>query len=139
MTYKHRRERDSFHTLPQAAHSSIPQLIREHPSVQKHGVRVRVSHDQVTGKEIAKIIKVRIADMEIYSPLTAFDWRVSVSLEMKYEGPLGAVSSDPDRNKDRMSYHHLAYDIDLTQVTTVSNVSITESLAINNLLISSRS
>ncbi|KAI9702372.1 MAG: mRNA-capping enzyme subunit beta [Candelina mexicana] len=120
MTYIHRRERDSFHALPQSAHGAIPALIREHPSIQKHGVRVRVSHDQVTGKEIAKIIKVRIADLEIYSPLTAFDWRVSVSLEMKYEGPVGAACSDPDRNKDRMSYHHLAYDIDLTQVTTVS-------------------
>ena len=85
---------------------------------------MRITTEQKTGKEIAKIIKTRVADIDIYSPRTAFDWRVSVNVEMNFDGDMkDLVEVDrrdgkrADRNKDRMSYKHLAYQIDLTQVT----------------------
>jgi hypothetical protein len=86
-----------------------------------------VTTDQKSGKVLKKIVKARIADLNIYSPRTAFDWRISVNMEMPYEHdteglyPLGGGTggSDGDRNKDRMSYRHLIYQVDLTQVTDV--------------------
>jgi hypothetical protein len=49
-------------------------------------------------------------------------------MEMPYTGdheklyPLGGGTGpgDGDRNKDRLSYRHLIYQVDLTQVTDVS-------------------
>ena len=86
---------------------------------------MRITTDQKTGKVLAKIVKVRIADLDIYSPRTAFDWRVSINLEMNFDGdmndlvePQARSGRRAERNKDRMSYKHLAYQIDLTQVTT---------------------
>ena len=128
MDYVHTHERDRFYELPQAALASLPPSVRPHIN-PRHKVKVRVTTNQKTGQQLAKIIKVRIADLDIYSPRTAFDWRVSVNLEMPYDGDVDGlveVSEDgkrPDRNKDRMSYRHLAYQIDLTQVTLQSDVS----------------
>jgi len=91
----------------------------------RHKPKVRVTLDQKTGKVINTIIKTRIADLNVYSPKTAFDWRVSANIEMPYLGEIEGLqpSSDRgggDRNKDRLSYRHLAYHIDLTQVTDVN-------------------
>ena len=65
-----------------------------------------------------------VADLDVYSTRTAFDWRVSVNIEMNVGGDLRAKidpfsmdGKQPERNKNRMSYKHLAYQIDLTQVT----------------------
>ena len=69
----------------------------------------------------AQIIKSRIADFEIYNPRTAFDYRISISIESPWDGDLNwlteTTESRRDRKKDRMSYRHLAYQIDLTQVS----------------------
>jgi len=96
---------------------------------QKHKPRVRITTDTKTGKEIARIIKIRIVDLDVYSPRTAFDWRISVNLEANFNGDMvdlvdpgmgrGARRGDiSNRFKDRVSYRHLAYQIDLTQVRT---------------------
>ena len=87
-------------------------------------MKVRVTHDQRTGQELARIIKARVADLNIYNPRFPLDCRISVNLEMRYDGDVGALSNPtdsariPDRNKDRLSYKQAAYQIDLTQVTT---------------------
>jgi hypothetical protein len=99
----------------------------------RHNVKLRVTTDQKTGATLARIIKVRVADLDVYSPRTLFDWRISVNLEMNYEGDVSDLveSTDSgrkgDRNKDRMSYTHQAYQIDLTQVTP-SDVSLSSSI-----------
>lgn len=125
LEYLHTRECDSFYELPPDQYDILPRTIRETRN-PRHSVRVRATTDQKTGKVIKKIIKTRIADLNVYSPLTAFDWRISVNMEMPYNGDLerltpagggGANSSDGDRNKDRMSYRHIIYQVDLTQVT----------------------
>ena len=89
---------------------------------------------------MAKIIKVRVSDIEVYSPQTPFDWRVSVSLEVNYDGDMrelvetteGKDQKRPDRNKDRVSYKHSHYQIDLTQVKA-AEVSVFPTLCENFL------
>ncbi|KAL9599114.1 MAG: hypothetical protein Q9219_004072 [cf. Caloplaca sp. 3 TL-2023] len=123
LTYVHTRETDTFYELSPNAINTLP------PSVQayldrRNRPKVRITTDQKTGKEMAKIIKVRVSDIEVYSPQTPFDWRVSVSLEVNYDGDTrdlvemseGKERKKADRNKDRVSYKHSHYQIDLTQV-----------------------
>ncbi|KAL4922513.1 CYTH-like domain-containing protein [Aspergillus aurantiobrunneus] len=118
LSYAHKKERDSFY---QVSPSDLPPLIRQNLN-PRHKPRVRVTVDQRTGEVLAKIVKCRVADLDVHSPRTCVDWRVSVNLEMNYEGdishlpPADTGRGAGDRNKDRMSYRHLAYQVDLTQV-----------------------
>lgn len=88
-------------------------------------VRVRVTYDQKTREVLGKIIKARVADINIHMPSCPMDCRISINLEMNWDGPveeleqLGGSQLDrqPDRNKDRLSYTHGHYQVDLTQVT----------------------
>ena len=126
MNYKHTRETDTFYELTQAGALALPKSIASGVSTNpRHANRskVRITTDQKTGNELAKIIKARVADIDIYSPRTLFDWRISVNVEMDYKGDMANLveprtrdGKQADRNKDRMSYKHLAYEIDLTQV-----------------------
>ena len=127
MDYKHTRETDTFYELTQAGALALPQSIASGLNINPRHAnksKVRITTDQKTGEVLAKIIKARVADIDIYSPRTVFDWRVSVNVEMDYKGettdlvePQTRDGKQADRNKDRMSYKHLAYQIDLTQVT----------------------
>ncbi|OAX79636.1 hypothetical protein ACJ72_06042 [Emergomyces africanus] len=135
LTYAHKKERDTFYEI---SSSALPPIIQHHLN-PRHKPKVRVTTDQQTGAVLARIIKCRIADLDVYSPRTCLDWRISVNLEMNYEGDIGELSSPSDptslvgagpgaprsgaRSKDRMSYRHLAYQIDLTQVATTEDVS----------------
>lgn len=126
LTYAHKKERDVFYEI---SASALPPVI-QHNLHARHKPKVRVTSDQKTGEVLAKIVKCRLADLDVHSPRTCLDWRVSVNLEMNYEGDISelvAVSDNVnsggiqekksiERNKDRMSYRHLAYQIDLTQV-----------------------
>ena len=121
LTYAHKKERDTFYEV---AHSALPPIVQHHLN-PRHKPRVRVTTDQKTGAVLARIVKCRIADLDVYSPRTCLDWRISVNLEMNYEGDISQLQPAGDgqawkrggeRNKDRMSYRHLAYQIDLTQV-----------------------
>lgn len=119
LSYAHKKERDTFYEVNP---NELPPVIRQNLN-PRHKPKVRVTTDQKTGEVLAKIIKCRVADIDVYSPRTTVDWRVSVNLEMEYEGdyrslPIvdAARGGRGERNKDRMSYRHLAYQIDLTQV-----------------------
>jgi hypothetical protein len=118
LSYAHKKERDTFYEV---SPSDLPPIIRQNLN-PRHKPRVRVTVDQRTGEVLAKIVKCRVADLDIHSPRTCVDWRVSVNLEMNYDGDISHLSpadtgrGASDRNKDRMSYRHLAYQIDLTQV-----------------------
>ncbi|KAL8946531.1 MAG: hypothetical protein Q9222_007083 [Ikaeria aurantiellina] len=124
LTYVHKRETDTFYDLSPNALNALPPSIQAYLD-RRNKPKVRITTDQVKNQVTAKIIKVRVSDIEVYSPQTLFDWRVSVSLELNYEGDLrdlvessegGKNSKRPDRNKDRVSYRHSHYQIDLTQV-----------------------
>ncbi|KAF9888799.1 mRNA-capping enzyme subunit beta [Aspergillus nanangensis] len=119
LSYAHKKERDMFYEV---SPSDLPPIIRQnlHP---RHKPKVRVTVDQRTGEILAKIVKCRVADLDVYSPRTHVDWRLSINLEISYEGdvshlPMVDATSGRggERNKDRMSYRHLAYQVDLTQV-----------------------
>ncbi|GBC00043.1 hypothetical protein RclHR1_03720004 [Rhizophagus clarus] len=80
------------------------------------GGRIRVTRDRKTGEivEGGIVQKVRVADLNIYSPNTCLDYRISVNREIPREMPEGQHNFE--RNKDRLSYTHQIVKIDLTQV-----------------------
>lgn len=121
MEHVHSRQIDAFFEVPL---ESLPPLIQPYFN-RRHNPRVRVTRDQKTGDIIAKIVKCRVADLDVYSPNTALDWRLSVNIEMNYDGDVQGLmpaGEGPDPNsrgeriKDRVSYMHMFSQIDLTQV-----------------------
>ncbi|KAJ5225276.1 hypothetical protein N7468_006501 [Penicillium chermesinum] len=129
VSYAHKKERDTFYEVSPA---DLPPIIRQNLN-PRHKPKVRVTTDQRTGEVLAKIIKCRVADIDVLSPCTAVDWRVSVNLEMEYPGDISNLpvvdasrGGRGERNKDRMSYRHLAYQVDLTQHELEVEVSAAE-------------
>ncbi|KAF3082711.1 mRNA-capping enzyme subunit beta [Orbilia oligospora] len=121
LTYKHLRERDSFYELTDEVKEQLPMCVRRVPA-HRSRVKLRVTHDQKTGRVLNKIVKARIADLNIFSPRTAFDWRISVNMEMPWKGDVDRLvpQGGGERNKDRLSYQHLCFSVDLTQVTAAA-------------------
>ncbi|KAL7906055.1 mRNA triphosphatase CET1 [Trichoderma velutinum] len=127
--YKHRREIDRFYDLPPEMHGHLPGCVRARLGSRSRNVRVRVTYDQKTNQILNKIIKARVADIDLHMPMAPMDCRISINLEMNWDGSLeeleqlSANKSDrqPDRNKDRLSYKQGHYQIDLTQVTHAVN------------------
>jgi hypothetical protein len=127
--YTHRREIDRFFELPAEMQGRIPGCVRSRLGARSRNVKVRVTYDQKTHKVLGKIIKARVADIDLHMPSCPMDCRLSINLEMDWDGPveeleqLGSASQEKhsDRNKDRLSYKQGHYQVDLTQVTqTVS-------------------
>lgn len=127
ITYKHTKEADSLYELDaagfQTLHPAIRDIFAQAPSRQ----RIRVTRDLKTGAIVRKLIKYRIANLEISSPATEWDYRIGINLEIEYRGSMdnlkpiveqGRSVESMERKKDRMSYAYTdAYQIDLTQVT----------------------
>ena len=44
--------------------------------------KIRVTRDEVTGAVVDCMRKVRLGDLNVYSPKTAVDWRISVNMEI---------------------------------------------------------
>ena len=133
--YKHRYEKDSFSTLNAVGLATLPDVIKPLLS-SNHTTRLRTTIDVDPKRKstadlpiLARICKVRLADLDIYSPHTVFDLRLSINIEVDLnnrddiEPSLIVVPSEqekdpqPARHKNRLSYKHCAYAIDLTQVT----------------------
>jgi hypothetical protein len=119
--------------------AQLPAAVRDQLN-PRHAVKVRVTHDQKTGHVIAKIIKARLVDLNIFSPQSPLDCRISINLEMRFNGDIEDLissgnsqrsDSSPDRNKDRLSYTQSHYQIDLTQVTQTT-VGINVSFFLDN-------
>ncbi|KAG4302881.1 hypothetical protein PCANB_000827 [Pneumocystis canis] len=103
MKYKHTREIDRFYS-----NISLDQSFQD---------RIRVTTEKKTGQVISRLIKTRIASLNIFSPRTQFDWRISINTERPVEPqPLGTLIME--RDKDRLSYLHQYCKIDLTQVVS---------------------
>ncbi|KAK3313150.1 CYTH-like domain-containing protein [Apodospora peruviana] len=130
--YLHRREIDRFFELPNSMRdSALPACVSSHMASRGHYAKVRVTYDQKTDEVLAKIVKCRIADISLHFPQCPLDCRISVNLEMEWDGEIDALErlsqassrpSPPHRNKDRLSYTHSHYQVDLTQVTQVTQV-----------------
>ncbi|KAK0712833.1 CYTH-like domain-containing protein [Lasiosphaeria miniovina] len=121
--YKHRREVDKFFELPsQVRDQMLPACVANLVAARQHAAKVRITYDQKTNEVLAKIIKARVADISIHFPDSPLDCRISINLEMDWDGPIDKLENDgrapiPHRNKDRLSYTHSHYQVDLTQVT----------------------
>ncbi|KAH8170420.1 mRNA capping enzyme, beta chain domain-containing protein [Sarocladium implicatum] len=120
--YKHRREIDRFFEIPSDLQARLPScMLSRFPNNKRP--RVRVTHDQQTKELLGMIVKARVADIDLHMPKSVMDCRLSINLEMTWDGTVeeleAAVSGDrqPDRNKDRLSYSQGPYQVDLTQVT----------------------
>lgn len=122
--YVHRRQKDRFFELPPIHRQRLPPSIANllHPSSP---LKTRVTYDQKTGNVLAKIVKARVADLHIHMSHLPLDCRISINFEWDWDGPPQEIEQSqipnkdrqPDRNKDRLSYTHGFYQIDLTQVT----------------------
>lgn len=119
--FSHPHEYDEFYELTPEGQSNLPPSIVTylHPN---HKPRVRRTIDETTNSIKAQIIKSRIADIEIFNPRCDFDYRISISIESPWEGDPKWLTLMPDgdagdRKKDRLSYRHWGYQIDLTQVS----------------------
>ncbi|KAI8175882.1 mRNA-capping enzyme subunit beta [Colletotrichum sp. SAR 10_75] len=125
--YKHRRETDKFIELPNSMHSRLPTCIRA-LLPPRRPIKARITYDMKTKEVLAKIVKARVADLHLHLPTCPLDCRISINLEMPWDGPAEelerlAVSHEqkfPDRNKDRLSYKQNHYQVDLTQVTQMT-------------------
>ncbi|PNS21946.1 hypothetical protein CAC42_544 [Sphaceloma murrayae] len=136
--YKHRYERDTFAILSAYGRQHLPQCAHEElqkPNRRNETIRIRTTYDNNPKVDksqpppiIAKIVKLRLADLDIYCPEHPFDIRLSVNIEIDFQGrtdvdhdllsePVEKKDTNPDRFKNRVSYKHLLYQIDLTQVT----------------------
>lgn len=125
--YKHRREIDRFFDLSPELQNRLPGVMRH--LLGRKNIRVRVTYDQKTREVLGKIIKARVADIDLHMPVCHMDCRLSVNLEMDWDGPVEELEQmaasrgerQPDRSKDRLSYTQGHYQIDLTQVTQQMN------------------
>ncbi|KAH7021456.1 CYTH-like domain-containing protein [Microdochium trichocladiopsis] len=121
--YTRRKEIDSSYDLPPDLHPRLPFALRKLLEGSKLP-RVRISRDD-KGNVLAKIAKARLADWQIWMPNTPLDARISVNLEWEWDGPVEEIEANhlpnrdkaPNRNKNRLSYTHGFYQVDLTQVT----------------------
>ncbi|KAG8904789.1 mRNA-capping enzyme subunit beta [Tulasnella sp. 403] len=103
--YEHARMVDTFHT-PVAG-----------SGFGSGSGKIRVTTDAKTGEVKECVQKTRIADLNIYSPKRKLDWRVSVSTETPVPLPPSGSAALYTRRKDRLSYTHQSFKVDLTQVT----------------------
>ncbi|KAJ1922053.1 mRNA-capping enzyme subunit beta [Tieghemiomyces parasiticus] len=114
--YKHTREVDRFYVEPS-------------------GARVRVTYDQKTDEVVpgGVIEKHKIAHLDVYSPNTRMDFRITVSEEKPVPKP--TVDASHERQKDRLSYKHQIWQVDLTQVkSTARRGAPTEDLTVTHEL-----
>ncbi|KAK8075736.1 mRNA-capping enzyme subunit beta [Apiospora hydei] len=121
--YKHRREIDKFYELHSSMIGRLPHAVQAMMS-PKHALKARITTDQKTGEVLAKIVKARVGDLNLYLPQCPVDCRISINLEWEWDGPPEEIMSNqmphrekqPDREKDRLSYKHGFFQVDLTQV-----------------------
>ncbi|KAF5360375.1 hypothetical protein D9756_004919 [Leucocoprinus leucothites] len=103
LKYTHQLLKDSFYPLdPNSSNSDRD--------------KIRVTKDEKTNQMVECIHKIRLGDLNIYSPKHHGDWRVSVNVEVPKQHPIGTALNT--RKKDRLSYSHEEFIIDLTQVTS---------------------
>jgi hypothetical protein len=129
----HTIEVDEFFELTREGLQELPRSFLEYLPRGRE-VKVRRTMSTKTNELRAQIIKTRIADLEVYSPMTAFDYRISISLEIPWDGPpqhlQASKDSGRDRQKDRVSYRHHAYQIDLTQISHASSPDLQHELEV---------
>jgi polynucleotide 5'-triphosphatase len=123
LDYKHPVVVDSFHTLSAFAKQQIPPALQRYIHAKKEP-RLRITYDTKENKVTDRLVKLKVADLHIFNPACQ-DCRISINVELNLNRPdidpqalIAADDAEPSRRKDRMSYRHLAYAIDLTRIDT---------------------
>ncbi|KXT08708.1 hypothetical protein AC579_1570 [Pseudocercospora musae] len=126
--YKHLHEIDSFRTMTDAGIRLLPESILRRNSRRQRDLKLRTTTDMRTNQVTARIVKVKVDDLHIYSPQDPYDMRISINIECNLarpdidpqaitKKPAADEPVQPDRRKDRLSYKHLQkYSVDLTRV-----------------------
>ncbi|QIW98086.1 hypothetical protein AMS68_003604 [Peltaster fructicola] len=125
MVYKRVSEKDSFSHLSPAGLAMLPKSLLKRNSAGRE-LKLRTTTQVKTHDITARIVKVNLADLHIYNP-NGYDCRISMNAEVNMIRPgqapeeliIPATNEKPEppsRTKDRLSYKHLAYQIDLTKV-----------------------
>ncbi|KAJ2627571.1 mRNA-capping enzyme subunit beta, partial [Coemansia sp. RSA 1290] len=96
--YRHSREVDHFYRID--------------------NTRIRVTRDKETQRVLGVITKNKVADLNIYSPRTKLDIRITINEEQPLEMPDTAARPILERHKDRLSYKQDIWSFDLTQVVS---------------------
>jgi len=82
--------------------------------------KVRVTRDtnprSSSSPVVAVVQKETVASLHIHSPREEFDWRVSVNVENPTDMPDTSAGPEMTREKDRLTYRHQLFQVDLTQV-----------------------
>jgi hypothetical protein len=106
--YKHTKSTDRTYGAP------------THGSAVGRGRNVRVTTDDKTGAVLETISKETLDSLNIYCPDAPFDIRISVNMEHRHPLPANYQKGDAaihgERRKDRLTYTHQHYQVDLTQV-----------------------
>jgi len=100
ITYKRTKEIDRFY------------------SIEDSKQRIRETICSETGIVKATIIKEKMGSIEIHMPKTAFDFRISASLEKPVPQVEKGRHPDCIRKKDRISYEFECFSIDVTTIST---------------------
>lgn len=137
LDYKHRYEIDSFAQLSAAGFDALPRSALNYLD-QARQPRLRTSINERappgTDPVIARIVKIRLADLDIFCPGSPFDCRISINIEVDMHRPgidpttivEGGDTKIGERKKDRLSYTHSVYSVDLTQVKSADGRKIHE-------------
>lgn len=128
--YKHTHEIDEFRRLTDLAFKMLPPAVQKRPLGREPKIRTttdKPKNGERAGPPKACILKIPLSNLHIYNPRDEYDCRISMNLECNLlrEGvdpyslgaePTAEKPAPPARKKDRMSYKHLAYQVDLTKV-----------------------
>ena len=127
-------ETDKFLELTDELASYVPECVLE--MMPRNRRKMRITYDTKTGELRKRIVKARVADLDIGMPGEPLDCRISISIEMPWTGPAaeverllaaaaqrGGAGGSPDRLKDRLSYSQWPLQVDLTQVRQTPRVS----------------
>ena len=92
IAYTHSHLVDSFYT---------PENVRDRE-------KVRVTRNEKTGEVLATVKKVRLGNLDVYSPKRAADWRISVNVEVPgaYTYPCGALDTSQHSFQYRIPWVH---------------------------------
>ncbi|KAJ1667113.1 mRNA-capping enzyme subunit beta [Coemansia sp. RSA 1813] len=83
------------------------------------GMRIRVTTEKDSGRIISVITKTKVADLNIYSPRTKLDIRITINEEKTLDKPdTDLIKPILERHKDRLSYKQDLWSFDLTQVVS---------------------
>lgn len=81
IAYSHTHELDTFHHTPDKRKVRVTRNVDPKKPSSSAGPPVGANGFGGGGKDWKAVEKVRVADMNVFSPKRWFDWRVSISLE----------------------------------------------------------